>query len=263
VLAQPRAGIRAASHALVRLTVAITVAVLLSCAVPLGADAARTARQASWRSAAAAKLQKLRRAPGSKPGMLGRARAATAQRVRRAATRVKRTAARKVDRVARAGVPVGLVVTWLGAAQADPAHQMKYVLAGIAIATVSAAVMWVRMIRSQRREQAAFYADFQSRFGSVFDDFDFAQASAAGGARTGGGWQPPRVRPPVPRPPPGETWPADLVAVLGEMARASDKDQLSKIYRRAAPRYHPDRGGNEEHAKTLNAYHTELQHALD
>ena len=245
-----------------RAAAAVTVAVLLSCAVPLGAEARRTSRPGSWRSAAAARLQKLRRAPGSKGGTIGRVRAASARRARSAATRVKRTAARKVDRVARAGIPVGMIVTWLGAAQADPAHQMKYVVGGIAIAAVSAGVTWIRMMRGYRRDEQAMYDEFHARFDWRFGGSDpFAGASAGGGST--GGWQPPRVRPPIPKPPPGETWPADLVAVLDQMAGATSKDELKKIYRRAAPRYHPDVGGNEEQAKALNAFNTALQDALD
>ncbi|HEY8141633.1 MAG TPA: hypothetical protein VIG06_03145 [Kofleriaceae bacterium] len=238
-----------------RAAVAVTVALLLSFAVPLGAEAGRASRPGGWRRAVAARIHNLRREPRSQPGLFGRARAATARRVKRVTTRVRQGAARRIDRVARGAVFAGIAVTWLGASQADPAHQMTYVVGGIAIAAVSAGIIWVRMIKGLRREEAAFAEEFHARFDSMFDDFE----SFAGG---GGSWQPPRPRPPVPRPPPGETWPADLVAALEEMAGASDKDQLGKIYRRAAKRYHPDIGGDPEHSKTLNAFHTALEDAM-
>jgi hypothetical protein len=240
----------------VRAAVTVTVAVLLSSGSPLDAEAGRASRPDAWRRAASARIHALRREPRSQPGLFGRARAATARRVKRVTTRVRQGAARRIDRAARVGVFAGMAVTWLGASQADPAHQMKYVVGGIALAAVSAGVLWIRIVKGMRRDEAAFADEFHARFDSMFEGFE----PFAGGGH--GSWPPPRLRPPVPRPPPGETWPADLVAALEEMADAGDKEQLGKIYRRAAKRYHPDIGGDPEHAKTLNAFHTALEDAL-
>lgn len=244
-----------------RAIVAVTVAVLLTSVVAPDVEASRAARPGSWRAAAAARLGKLRRPPrkgGS--GTLGRARDAASRLRTRGVTRVKRTAARSSQRIARAGIFVGLATVWLGAAKAEPAHQMKFVVGGIAIALVGASVAWVRMVRDGRRAAQAYHDEFHADFDAMFEDF--ARFAADDGSAAGG--QPPRVMAPEkPRPPEGTTWPVDLEAAFDEMAAATSKDQLSKIYRKAARRYHPDTGGDLEQSKALNAFYTGLQAALD
>lgn len=248
----------------VRALIAVTVAVLLTGAVAPDVSAARAGRPGTWRRAVASKLRRPRSKPRSSHQRLGRARAAIRQQAKRVKSRIGLTAKRHGQRLERAGMWVGIGVTALGATtHVAPEHQMKAVIGGILLATASASVAWVRLIREGRREQRAFYKDFQSRFEFVFDDFERAQAaSGAGGGSGGGDWQMPRAAPSIPRPPPGQSWPADLEAIFDQMAAATTKDQLSKIYRKAARRYHPDTGGDLEQSKALNGFNADLQRQL-
>ena len=249
----------------VRALIAVTVAVLLTGAVAPDVSAARAGRPGTWRRAVASKLRRPRSKPRSSHQTLGRARAAIRRQAKRVKSRVGLTAKRHGQRIERAGIWVGVGMTWLGATQVAPAHQMKAVIGGILLAGASASVTWVRMIREGRREQRAFYQDFQSRFDTMFDDFERAQAASGAYAGAGGGggdWRMPHVAPETPRPPEGTTWPADLEAIFDQMAAATTKDQLSKIYRKAARRYHPDTGGDLEQSKALNGFNSELQRQL-
>jgi len=247
----------------VRALVVVTVAVLLTSAVAPDVSAARAGRPGTWRQAVASKLRRPRSKPRSSHQRLGRARAAIRQQAKRVTSRIGLTAKRHGQRIERAGMWVGIGVTWLGATQVAPEHQMKAVIGGILLAGASASIAWVRMIREGRREQRTFYQDFQSRFDTMFDDFERAQAaSGAGAGADAGDWRMPHVAPSIPRPPPGQSWPADLEAIFDQMAAATTKDQLSKIYRKAARRYHPDTGGDLEQSKALNGFNSELQRQL-
>ncbi len=246
----------------VRVIVAVTVSVLLTCAVAPDLGAARTGRPGTWRRSVASKLRRPRSKPRDSHQTF--ARAAFRRQAKRVKNRLGRIAQRRGQRIARAGIWVGMGLTWLGATHVEPAHQMKAVIGGIVLAAASAGVAWVGMIRESRRADRAFHDEFQARYDSLFEDFHRANAAGGSGASGAGagGWQVPRLAPSIPRPPEGQTWPADLVAVLEEMASATSKKDLSRIYRAAAKRYHPDAAGDLEQSKALNGFYTDLQREL-
>ena len=131
---------------------------------------------------------------------------------------------------------------------------MKYVVGGIAIAAVSAGVAWFRMMRGYRRDEQAMYDQFHARFRLEIRSFRPLRG------RLGGQRQRRRVAASTRAAarPEGAAG-RDLA---GRPRRRPRRDGGRHQQGRAALRYHPDVGGNEEHAKTLNAFNTALQDAM-